>query len=132
MGAWLTLILMTSILKPDKKKKHSFAYNQMYYFTARSLSEIGSMTPTGVVRESMRIAQNASAVLPTINNLFEFASATINPYSYAMFTDEAIIKNGKYKGMSKWQRAALKLPFLPAVRQWVSFFHPEDAVRFYE
>lgn len=132
MGAWLTLILMTAILKPDKKKKHSFAYNQMYYFTARSLSEIGSMTPTGVVRESMRIAQNASAVLPTINNLFEFASATINPYSYAMFTDEAIIKNGKYKGMSKWQRAALKLPFLPAVRQWVSFLHPEDAVRFYE
>lgn len=132
MLVWLTLIGLRLLLKPDKKERRSFAYNQLYYFVTRSLSELGSMTPTGAVKETLRMTQNVSATLATVNNLFDGVSAVIDPRSYALFSDDAIIKSGKYKGMSKVERAMLKAPFIPAVRQWVAFSHPEDAVKFYE
>lgn len=131
---WLSLCGLTAMLKAGKKeRKRSFLYNQLYYFTARSLSEVGSMTPQGVLPESLRTIQNPSAVLPVVNNMFSFFSA-FGEMAMSPFQDdgEDVIRSGKYKGWHRWQRDMSKVPFVPVVRPWMSFLHPDDAVRFYE
>lgn len=89
------------------------------------------MTPIAAPRETMRILQSPSAVLPTANNILGLAEAVVNPTTWGL-SDDAYIKSGKYKGLTKLERAAIKAPFLPGVKQWISFLNPEDAVKFYE
>lgn len=131
---WLSLYGLTTLLKAGKKgQKRSFMYNQLYYFTARSLSEVSSMTPQGAFRESSRTIKNPSAVLPVMDNMLSFFSA-FGEMAMSPFQDdgEDIIRSGKYKGWHRWQRDMSKVPFVPVVRPWMSFLHPDDAVRFYE
>lgn len=131
VGAFVVLCAMAALLKMGKKKERSFAYNQLYYFTTRTKSELGSMTPIAAPGEAMRILQSPSAVLPTVNNILGLASALVNPFTWGL-SDDAYVKSGKYKGYTKLERAIMKAPLLPGVKQWVSFVHPEDAVKFYE
>lgn len=131
IGLFIVLLATAALLKSYKKKNRSFAYNMTYYFTARTVSELSSVTPMGIPTESLRIFQNPSAVLPTIANIFGLAGAVFNPTTWG-FSDDAYIKSGKYKGLTKLERAAIKAPFLPGVKQWISFLNPEDAVKFYE
>lgn len=95
MALWLTMLALKLMLKPEKRERRYFAYNQLYYYVTRSLSELGSMPPTGVVKETLRMTQNVSATLSTVNNLFNALNATADPYSYAIFTDDTLIKSGK-------------------------------------
>lgn len=131
IGMFVALSATAALLRANKKKHRSFAYNTLYYFTARTVSELGSMTPVAAPRETMRILQSPSAVLPTANNILGLAEAVVNPTTWGL-TDDAYIKSGKYKGLTKLERAAIKAPFLPGVKQWISFLNPEDAVKFYE
>ncbi len=131
VGSFVVLCALAWLLKMGKKKNRSFAYNQLYYFTVRTKSELGSMTPTAAPTEALRIMQSPSAVLPTVNNIFGLASALVNPFDWGI-TEDGYVKSGKYKGYTKLERAIMKAPLLPGVKQWVSFVHPEDAVKFYE
>ena len=131
IGSFVLLCAVAALLKMGKKKERSFAYNQLYYFVTRTKSELGSMTPIAAPGEAMRIMQSPSAVLPTVNNIFGLASALVNPFTWGL-TEDAYVKSGKYKGYTKLERAIMKAPLLPGVKQWVSFVHPEDAVKFYE
>lgn len=132
MTVWAALLGLTTILRADKKERRSYAYNLLYYFTCRSLSEVGSMVPLGIARETARMMQSPSAVLPTVTKLMAFPGAMADAAIGNIIGIDDLVKSGKYKGMSKLERAAVNLPFVPAYRPWMAFLHPEDAVRFYE
>lgn len=117
----------------DKHKRRSFAWNTLYYYTVRTTSELSTFNPVGMAVESNKILSSPSAVLPTINNLFGLVGCALNPSTWGIMDNEdAYVQSGKYKGMTKLERAFVKAPFLPGSHQWLAFWYPEDSVKFYE
>lgn len=131
IGMWLSLIGLKILLSRYKSKRRSYLWNTMYYYVSRTTSEFNSLNPAGMIGESMRILRSPSACLSTLNNLTGLVGCMVNPYTWG-FTDRAYVDRGKYKGMTKLERAILKSPFLPGSHQLFAFMYPEDAVKFYE
>lgn len=117
----------------DEHKRRSFAWNTLYYYTVRTTSELSTFNPVGMAVESNKILSSPSAVLPTINNMFGLVGCMLNPSTWGVMDNEdAYVQSGKYKGMTKLERAFVKAPFMPGSHQWLAFWYPEDSVKFYE
>lgn len=134
IGMWVVALGLKALMSGYKKKnRKSFLWNTLYYYVVRTSSELSSMNPVGMVNESVKILQSPSAVLSTINSTFGLIGCLFNPYTWGVGRDkEAFVQTGRYKGLSKLERAFVKSPFLPFSSQYMAFRHPEDAVRFYE
>lgn len=133
IGMLVAAIGLKMLMSTYKDKRRSFAWNTLYYYTVRTTSELSTMNPVGMVIESNKILSNPSAVLPTINNMFGLLGSMANPYEWGVLDNEdAYIQSGKYKGMTKLERAFVKAPLLPGSHQWLAFWYPEDSVKFYE
>lgn len=131
-GMWAIAIALKMILGAYKDRKRSYAWNTMYYYVVRTSSELNSMNPAGMPTETLRIFQSPSAILSTVNNLMELVGVMFNPATWGWVTDDALVKSGKYKGMSKFERALVKSPFFIGSHQYYAFMYPEDSVKFYE
>lgn len=133
IGMLLAAMGLKMLMSTYKDKRRSFAWNILYYYTVRTTSELSTMNPVGMVVESNKILANPSAVLPTINNMFGLIGSMMNPYEWGILDNEdAYVQSGKYKGMTKLERAFVKAPLLPGSHQWLAFWYPEDSVKFYE
>ena len=132
VGMWSVAIVLKALLGSYKDKKRSYAWNTMYYYVVRTSSELNSMNPVGMPTETLRIFQSISATLSTVNNIMGLVGAMFNPTTWGWFSEDAIVKSGKYKGLSKFERALVKSPIFPGSHQYFAFMYPEDSVKFYE
>lgn len=111
----------------DKKKDNPWAAKMLDYQLRRLYNELGAMTPSlGMLSESLKIIESPFAACRILDKDIEFLEI-LNPWNW---TDDAIIKQGKYKGHTKGAKAALQI--LPVYSAMINTFDPYEATKFFK
>ena len=123
---WAAFNILESVMG-DKQKKNPWAVKMMDYQFRRLYSELAAMTPSlGMLNESLKIIESPFAAIRILDKDIEFLSI-LNPNNW---TEDAEIKQGKYKGHTKGAKAALQL--LPVYSAMINTFDPYEATKFFK
>lgn len=111
----------------DKKKQNPWAVKMLDYQLRRLYNELAAMTPSlGMLSESLKIIESPFAACRILDKNIEFLEI-LNPWNW---TDDSIIKQGKYKGHTKGAKAALQI--LPVYSAMINTFDPYEATKFFK
>lgn len=132
-GVYLAIALLHGINvddDDDNVRELSWAQRMGLYQLLRLKNEIGTMTPTPMaVNEGLKILSSPAASLNTINRAIKLGNALM-PWNW--IGEQAEIKSGRYKGMTKTEKAFLEAPFVAIWRNIDKFVNPDDMIQYFE
>lgn len=133
VGHFLLILGALSIINwggPDKNRP--WLVKMMEYQLRRLQTEIGVMIPgKTMLDEGLRIIKSPSAVLMPIQTTLDLVGL-MNPYNYETFNENAVIKSGQFKGLSKAERLVLKSPVAPMRNTITKGYNPDLAIPFFK
>lgn len=116
----------------DKKWEEGFnMWKAANYMTNRLVHEVGIFTPfapTLFLNENKKLWENPIPALSICDGIFKFIG---NTFAFWEYGDE--IKQGKYKGFTKFEKGLIELPTPVGAwyRQYLKAMSLEDTVKFY-
>ena len=111
------------------KKENPWYKRFLAYMARRARTEVGAFTPIGIFGETWNIIKSPAAAINTLENASDILGV-LNPWHYEELLggEEAIIKNGRYKGHNKAYRDFMNSPFVPMNRTLYKMLHPEESI----
>ena len=110
----------------DRDKKRNWLKNFTSYMVTREKTELGALTPFGVIPEGYKILKSPFANTSVISDVMNL-STLMWPWNY---TDE--IQGGDYKGHSSAYRAFMRSPLTLWYRTIKRQLNPERAEQYYK
>ncbi|MDR0912104.1 MAG: hypothetical protein LBM96_05840 [Methanobrevibacter sp.] len=103
------------------------------YQILRLRTEIGALAPTPmIIDEGFRLLKSPMAGIETAQSLIDLIGI-FNPLNYEFINGEdAVMKSGKYKDMSKAEKYFLQSPLVPTYSTMMSNINPEDKIPFFK
>lgn len=128
VGHFLALLIISGIidLKDDDDDEDSWLKDTATYLLKRLKTEVGVMTPgPQMILEGIRMTKSPVASANTAEGIVN----TIQVLNIFSWFDE--VESGRYKGMSKAERAFWSSPIIPFTNTVYRVTHPSEATRFY-
>jgi hypothetical protein len=131
LAFWL-ITKLSSGFPPDKKP---WALKLMEYFLVRFKTDQLALQPSPtMISEGGKILKSPSASLQVVQDMYNFINV-LNPANSETFNgDDALVKNGVYKGLSKDEKYFLKMPLMLSVmgRGYVRAKNSDTLTKYYK
>ena len=131
LAFWL-ITKLSSGFPPDKKP---WALKLMEYFLVRFKTDQLALQPSPtMISEGGKILKSPSASLQAVQDWYNFINV-LNPANSETFNgDDALVKNGVYKGLSKDEKYFLKMPLMLSVmgRGYVRAKNSDTLTKYYK
>lgn len=133
MAHLLAVMAVLGLMEGLDDKDRPWLVKMTEYQLRRLNTELGALTPTlAMAEEGLKIINSPAAGVNTLDKLFDMVSL-LNPFNYETFAgEEALLKSGPYKGMSRAQQSLLKSPVVPMYNTIMRTIHIEDQIPFYK
>lgn len=131
LAFWL-ITKLSSGFPPDKKP---WALKLMEYFLVRFKTDQLALQPSPtMISEGGKILKSPAASLQVVQDMYNFINVLNPANSETLNEDDALVKNGVYKGLSKDEKYFLKMPLMLSVmgRGYVRAKNSDTLTKYYK
>lgn len=130
---FLAVALVLGMIEWDDDDDRPWLSKLTEYSLRRLYTELGVLIPSpAMFNEGLKIIKSPAAGINMAEKAMNLVDI-MNPMNYEVFNgEEALLKQGAYKGMSKAQQSLLKSPLAPMYHTVIRAVYIEDQIPFYK
>lgn len=132
-GHFLIIAILLGLIEWSPDKERPWLERMAEYQARRLYTELGAFVPSpSFVSQGLTLLKSPAAGVNTLENLLGLTKL-LNPYNYEFFDgDDALIKEGRYKGSSRATKLFYESPLFPMNKTIYRGLHPEEGVPFFK